>query len=98
MLENSIYSILSPEGFATILWKDASKKKEAAEIMKLTAQDLKQLKIVDKIIKEPKGGAHTDVEKMSRQIKVDILKELNKLLQIEENNLVKNRYKKYRAF
>ena len=58
MLEHAIYSILSPEGFASILWKDGSKAKEAAEVMKITAQDLYQFKIIDKIVKEPYGGAH----------------------------------------
>lgn len=53
MLENAVYSILSPEGFASILWKDANKANEAAEIMKLTAKDLKKLNVIDKIIKEP---------------------------------------------
>ena len=62
MLENAIYSILSPEGYASILWKDGSKAKEAAEMMKITAKDLKDLKIIDKIIKEPEGGAGENIE------------------------------------
>jgi len=62
MLENSIYSILSPEGYASILWKDSTKQKEAAEAMKLTAHDLKDFGIVDGVIKEPVFGAHRDKE------------------------------------
>ncbi len=69
MLENSIYSILSPEGFASILWKDASKAKEAAEVMKITAEDLKEFNIIDKIIKEPAGGAHKNLDKMAETLK-----------------------------
>jgi len=61
MLENAIYSILSPEGFSSILWKDSSKAPEAAEVMKITAKDLKGLNIIDKIIKEPEGGAQNDL-------------------------------------
>jgi acetyl-CoA carboxylase carboxyl transferase subunit alpha len=69
MLENSIYSILSPEGFASILWKDSSRAKEAAEVMKITAQDLKSFSVIDKIIKEPLGGAHKNAEETAENIK-----------------------------
>ena len=67
MLENAIYSILSPEGFASILYKDSSKAKEAAENMKLTAKDLKELNIIDDVIKEPEGGAQEDFEKVAKK-------------------------------
>jgi acetyl-CoA carboxylase carboxyl transferase subunit alpha len=73
MLENSVYSVLSPEGFATILWKDSSRAKEAAEIMKITAKDLKDYGIIDKVIKEPMGGAHKDVDKMALSIKRELI-------------------------
>lgn len=66
MLENAIYSVLSPEGFASILWKDSSRSSEAASMMKLTAEDLKQFGIVDKIIKEPGKGAHDNPSKNCR--------------------------------
>ena len=79
MLENSIYSILSPEGYASILWKDGSKVKEAAEKMKLTAQDLKELNVIDKIIKEPAGGAQYDKEFVSKALKEYIVLEIEKL-------------------
>ncbi len=65
MLEHAIYSILSPEGFASILYKDASRAKEAANKMKITAQDLINFGIIDRIIKEPLGGAHTNVDEMA---------------------------------
>ena len=97
MLENSIYSVLSPEGFATILWKDSTKAEEAAEIMKITAEDLKKLGIIDKIIKEPDGGAHNDPEKMSDDIKKMIIKELKNFSQYTEKELTQKRYNKYRG-
>lgn len=85
MLENAIYSILSPEGYASILWKDSSRAKEAAEKMKLTAKDLKELKVIDKIIKEPKYNI--DVLKNSKDIDSDSKKieESNTSLSINEN-------------
>ena len=96
MLENAVYSILSPEGFASILYKDASKNKEAAEKMKITAKDLKDLNIIDEIIKEPKGGAHEDVKMVSENIKTSILKNLEELTKIDKNVLIKERYNKFR--
>ena len=96
MLENAIYSILSPEGYATILWKDGSRAKEAAEVMKLTAEDLYDLKVIDKIIKEPEGGAEKDVKKVSEDIKKEILKELKNLKTKTIEELLNNRYNKYR--
>lgn len=96
MLENSIYSILSPEGYASILWKDSSKAKEAAEIMKITAEDLYELKVIDKIIKEPKDGAQNDIEYVSKNIKEYIIDETTKLRQKEINELLEERYEKYR--
>ena len=74
MLENAIYSILSPEGYASILWKDASRTKEAAEKMKLTAKDLYELGIIDKIIKEPKGDEEDSFLKVAKSLKKEILK------------------------
>ena len=90
MLENAIYSILSPEGYASILWKDASRAKEAAEKMKLTAQDLLELNIIDKIVEEK------SFEQTAKDLKNEIeniVLELKKLSAIE---LVENRYQKYR--
>ena len=96
MLENAIYSILSPEGFASILYKDSSKSKEAAEHMKLTSYDLKKLNIIDEIIKEPENGAQEDFEKVAESLKKCIKEEFKKLLKEEPYNLIEKRYKKYR--
>lgn len=96
MLENAIYSILSPEGFASILYKDASKSKEVAENMKITAQDLKELEIIDTIIKEPTGGADKDFTKTSKTIKKQLLNDLKELTKLDTNELLKNRYNKFR--
>ncbi|XMB86592.1 acetyl-CoA carboxylase carboxyltransferase subunit alpha [Mycoplasmatota bacterium WC44] len=97
MLENSIYSILSPEGYATILWKDASKASEAAEIMKLTAKDLYEFDIVDGIVIEPLGGAHEYPVITAENIKEVILNFIDDYRGIEGVYLKKQRYKKYRS-
>ena len=76
MLENSIYSVISPEGCASILWRDPSKSLQAADAMKLTAKDLLKLKIIDEVIKEPLGGAHRDPDLIAMDIKHSILKNL----------------------
>ena len=96
MLENAIYSILSPEGYSAILWKDGSRAKEAAEVMKLTAKDLYDLKVIDKIIKEPEGGAQNDVKAVSEDIKKEILKQVKKLKAEPIEELLENRYNKFR--
>ena len=97
MLENAVYSILSPEGFASILYKDSSKAKEAAENMKLTAKDLKKLGIIDKIIKEPEDGAQNDFETICKNIKEYLLKEIKNLEKLTKEELVQQRYKKFRV-
>ncbi|OPJ63615.1 acetyl-CoA carboxylase carboxyltransferase subunit alpha [Clostridium oryzae] len=96
MLENSTYSILSPEGFASILWKDAAKAEKAAEAMKLTASDLFKLKVIDKIIKEPDGGAHKNVDLMVKNLREELVKEMESLVLSDVNLLLKNRYEKFR--
>ena len=98
MMENSIYSILSPEGFASILYKDATKAKEAAENMKITAQDLKDLKIIDEIIKEPKCGIENDYEKIIEELKKYLVKTIKKLQKMPIEELLQDRYDKYRKF
>lgn len=97
MLENAVYSILSPEGFASILYKDSSKASEAAEKMKITAHDLKEMNVIDEIIKEPEGGAQNDVKKVAESIKKYILKEINKLNKLDRKKLLDNRYNKFRV-
>lgn len=96
MLENSVYSILSPEGFASILWKDATRAKEASEVMKITAKDLKEFNIIDSIIEEPVGGAHEDPKFMCDKIKENILSDLEKLINTDLNEVVDMRYNKFR--
>lgn len=96
MLENSIYSILSPEGFASILWKDSSRAQEAADIMKLTASDLLNLKIIDKVIMEPNGGAHKNIEAMSTILKDRFIAALEKLCKVDKEELLLKRYEKFR--
>ena len=96
MLEHAIYSILSPEGFASILWKDGSKAKEAAEVMKITAQDLYQFKIIDKIVKEPYGGAHKNPKRMALKLKKELIDSLESIKDIEIETLVSERYEKFR--
>ena len=97
MLENAIYSILSPEGFASILYKDSSKAKEAAENMKITAKDLKKLGIIDKIIKEPEDGVQNDFYNITQNIKSYLIKTLKELKKLSEDELLEKRYNKYRT-
>lgn len=97
MLENSTYSVISPEGAASILWKDASKAKLAAENMKITAPDLKTLNIVDEIIPEVKGGAHKDMVAQAEFIHHAIVKSLKELTSLTEEQLISDRYDKYKA-
>ena len=97
MLENAIYSILSPEGFASILYKDSSKAKEAAEDMKATAKDLKSFGVIDKIIKEPEGGAGEDFETVAKNIKSYIKKNIKELNKLTKKQLVEKRYEKFRT-
>ncbi|MFD1707945.1 acetyl-CoA carboxylase carboxyl transferase subunit alpha [Siminovitchia sediminis] len=96
MLENSTYSVITPEGAASILWKDASLAKQAAEALKITAPDLKDLGIIDEIIPEVRGGAHRDVVKQSEEIDKVLQKALEELLQTESETLLQNRYMKFK--
>ena len=96
MLENAIYSVISPEGCAAILWKDQEKVEEAAKALHLTSQDLFGLGLIDEIISEPRGGAHRDPEQTALNIKERIIKHLEELKKISCEELVKKRYKKYR--
>lgn len=96
MLENAIYSAISPNGAASILWKDASRADEAAEAMKITAKDLLELEIIEEIIPEPQGGAHRDIEVQSQSIKEAIEKHLTELLAMSTDELIEDRYLKFR--
>ncbi|SOC03216.1 acetyl-CoA carboxylase carboxyl transferase subunit alpha [Ureibacillus xyleni] len=96
MLENSTYSVISPEGAASILWKDASLAKQAAEAMKITAGDLKLMDIIDDIIPEVAGGAHRDVLAQSKSLKKFLGLALDELSTLSERELIENRYDKFR--
>ncbi len=97
MLENAVYSILSPEGFASILYKDASKSQEAAEKMKMTAKDLQNLKVIDKIINEPENGVQEEtIQEVAQELKKYFIKEIKQLQKKEENTLLEDRYQKFR--
>lgn len=96
MLENAIYSVISPRGFASILWKDASREEEASNIMKITAEDLVKLGIAETIIEEPLGGAHNDLDKMSENIKEYLSQKIPEKCQKDIDVLLKERYTKFR--
>lgn len=97
ILEYGTYSVISPEGCAAILWKDQNKKAEAAEALKLTAPDLAELKVVDAIIPEPIGGAHTDPPEMARRVGDAIERALAELVKEPVERLLARRYAKFRA-
>ena len=96
MLENSVYSILSPEGFASILWKDATKAPEDAQLMKITAKDLLELGIIEKVIPEVDGGVEMDFMYTAHILKEELIKEVNALLNIDKNKLLDDRYNRFR--
>ena len=95
MLEHSIYSVISPEGCASILWKNSDKMREAADALKLTAQNLKEIGVVDKVIKEPLGGAHRDKKKSLDEVKRALLKEIIVFKKIDRQKIKALRSEKY---
>ena len=98
MLENSVYSILSPEGFASILLKDPSKSKEVAEDMGITSYELLERGVIEKIIKEPNGGAHKNFDLVANSIKDELIKEFKILLKKPKDILLEERYQRFRKF
>ena len=96
MLENAVYAVLSPEGFATILWKDAARCEEACEIMKMTAQDLMGLGVIDEIVLEPEGGAHLAPAIAIRQVDQVLRRQLAELSKKSGTALAAERYEKFR--
>jgi len=96
MLENSVYSVISPEGCASIMWRDASKKDLAAEAMKITAKDLNELGCIDAIVPEPPGGAHTDHAQAAELLDGALQKHLSEIRTSPVSELLDNRYKKFR--
>ena len=95
MLEHSIYSVISPEGCASILWKNSDKMREAADALQLTAQHLKKIGVVDKVIKEPLGGAHRDKKKALEEVKKSLLEEIITFQKIDRKKIKKQRSDKY---
>lgn len=96
MLEHSYYTVISPEGCASILWRDASKADVAAEALKITSEDLLKLEIIDGIVKEPLGGAHNDYEMIGKNLQETILKAINELKNETPSKLKEERYNKFR--
>ncbi|MEG2414764.1 MAG: carboxyltransferase subunit alpha, partial [Kiritimatiellia bacterium] len=97
MLEHAIYSVISPEGCASILWRDGNEAPRAAEALKLTSQWLKKFGVIDEIIPEPKGGAHTNPAKMIADVKKAVMAEIKNLKKIPVEKLVEQRYAKFSA-
>ena len=96
MLTNTIYSVISPEGCASILWKDTSRAEQAAAALKLTAHDLLKLGIIDGIVEEPDPGAHEHPEETGRNLKRLLLKAFDELFALPPDELLRQRYEKYR--
>ncbi|MFA4993112.1 MAG: acetyl-CoA carboxylase carboxyltransferase subunit alpha [Candidatus Omnitrophota bacterium] len=96
VLENSYYSVISPEGCAAILWKDGAKAPQAAEVLKLTGPDLLKMGIIDEVIPEPLGGAHRDPAKIAQNVKEAIVRNFKELEGLDKDELLKLRYKKFR--
>jgi acetyl-CoA carboxylase carboxyl transferase subunit alpha len=97
MFENSVYSVISPEGCAAILWKDATQRERAAEALKLTAHDLFRLKLIDEVIPEPLGGAHQDPDAAGEALRDALVRHLGELRRIRPERLVRRRAEKYAA-
>jgi acetyl-CoA carboxylase carboxyl transferase subunit alpha len=98
ILENGYYSVISPEGCAAILWKDRSAASKAAEALKITAKHLLELGLVDEVVPEPLGGAHTDPDKAADRLKGVLLRHLELLLALSPEQRLKGRYEKFRNF
>ena len=96
MLENSTYSVISPEGAAALLWKDSALAKNAAESMRITSFDLHELEIIDKIIPEPKGGAHRNMKQQAENIDIILEQSIKKLREIPIDDLLEKRWEKYK--
>jgi len=96
MLENSVYSVISPEGCASITWRDSTKAEQAAEALKMTAEDLRALGIVDEIVPEPPGGAHADLPGMAAILDPVLHAALEELERLPVEELLEQRYQKFR--
>jgi acetyl-CoA carboxylase carboxyl transferase subunit alpha len=96
LMENSIYSVISPEGCASIIWRDASKAEIAAEALKITARELVDMDLVDGVVPEPEGGAHTDYEQAAQLLDVELFRALTELSAIPLPELLERRYQRFR--
>ena len=96
MMENSVYSVISPEGCASIMWRDASKKELAAQALRITAPDLKEMEIIDEIIPEPDGGAHTDYDAAAAMVDTVLQRHYSQIKHQTMQQLIEARYKKFR--
>jgi acetyl-CoA carboxylase carboxyl transferase subunit alpha len=96
ILENAYYSVISPEACSAILWRDRRHAAEAAEALKLTAQDLLKLEVVDQIISEPEGGAHRDYDSVAANLGVALRRALEEISKIPTDELLEKRYRKFR--
>jgi acetyl-CoA carboxylase carboxyl transferase subunit alpha len=96
MMEYAVYSVISPEGCASILWRDTTKSEVAAEMMKITATDLKKFGVIDRIIPEPMGGAHRDHKAAAESLKAALVETLTPLLSMPLLKLLDRRYRKFR--
>jgi acetyl-CoA carboxylase carboxyl transferase subunit alpha len=97
ILQNAYYSVISPEGCASILWRSATKAPEAAEALKLTGEHLVKFGIIDEIIPEPLGGAHHDPQQVVVRLKESILNQIRRLNAVSTNDLIEQRYQKFRS-
>ncbi|HXI21945.1 MAG TPA: acetyl-CoA carboxylase carboxyltransferase subunit alpha [Gemmatimonadales bacterium] len=97
MLENSVYSVITPEGCAAILWKDATQRERAADALKLTAQDLLNFQLIDEVIPEPMGGAHLDPDATGEALREALVRHVNELRKVRPEKLVRRRAEKYAA-
>jgi acetyl-CoA carboxylase carboxyl transferase subunit alpha len=96
MLENAVYSVISPESCAAIIWRDAAKAEQAAASLRLTAEDLLELKLIDGIIPEPPGGAHEDPAEAARLLREQLVRSLDELSKLSPNEAIQQRYEKFR--
>ena len=98
MLENGMYAVLSPEGFASILWRDPSRSGEAAELMKLTARDLLANGVIEKVIPEPKEGLENNLKFTTDLLRKELIEELDKLCKKSTEELLEERYERFRKY